>query len=346
MVITFRPAPSFYRGPIFLVAGARRAHLPDGVYFLGGMGGHSASVPKEKFLKKHWLQHWPLYVAVSALLLIVAVTVGVSVTQNQGHLVYALNDPYIGMAMARNFAQYGVWGVTRYAYTSCSSPPFWTLLLSLTDRLLGDRNVVPLLWDLVFSLLVLLAAYAVLSWYKVPAVAKLIVLLGIILLIPLSALIMTGMEPPLQILVSLLIVFVAARWISGEAPECSRKDSIRLLVLAPLVTGVRFEGLFLIIAITALLLMLRRWLYALAFSALGIPLCWCTDSYPCRRVGTSSQFGAVQGHRAGVQFARRNDALASVPDCRAYPHGAAHPGTTRRGRADVYGRGREGKRCA
>lgn len=230
----------------------------------------STFVPEEMILKKHWLQHWPLYIAVSALLLIVAVTVGVSFTQNQGHLVYALDDPYIGMAMARNFAQYGVWGVTRYGYTSCSSPPFWTLLLSLTDRLIGDRNVVPLLWDMLFSLLALFAAYAVVSWYKVPAVAKLIALLGIIMLIPLSALIMTGMEPPLQILVSLLIVFIAARWISGEAPECTRKDSIRLLVLAPLVTGVRFEGLFLIIAITALLLMVRRWLYALAFSILGV----------------------------------------------------------------------------
>jgi hypothetical protein len=221
-------------------------------------------------VKKHWLQHWPLYAAVLTLLLIMLVTLGVSLHQNQRHLVYALDDPYIGMAMARNLADYGVWGVTHYSYTSCSSPPFWTLLLSLAYRLVGDHHVLPLLLDLLFSLLGLVAAYAVMSWYNVPPVAKLIALLGMILLIPLSALIMTGMEPPLQILVSLLMVFVAARWISGEAPERARADSFCLLLLAPIVTGVRFEGLFLIIAITALLLTVRRWRYALAFSALGV----------------------------------------------------------------------------
>lgn len=221
-------------------------------------------------MNKHWHQHWPFYAALACLALIMAVILGVSITQNQGHLVYALDDPYIGMVMARNFAQYGVWGVTRFGFTSCSSPPLWTLLLSLTCRLCGEHNVVPLLWNLVFSLLDLLAAYAIMSWYKVPPVARFIALLSIICLIPLPALIMTGMEPPLQILVSLLAVFIAARWLSGEAPERARSDAVRLLILAPIVTGVRFEGLFLIIAITMLLLILKRWLYALAFSALGV----------------------------------------------------------------------------
>jgi len=199
-----------------------------------------------------------------------ALILGVSINQNQGHLVYALDDPYIHMAMARNFSQHGVWGATRYGFTSSSSSPLWTLLLSLTYYLVGQPNVVPLLWNLLLSLLDLLAAYSILSWYKVPPAAKLIVLLGIILLVPMPALIVAGMEPPLQILVSLLVVFVAARWLSGEAPGSARRDSLRLLILAPLVTGVRFEGLFLIIVITALLLIFKRWLFALAFSTLGV----------------------------------------------------------------------------
>ena len=198
-----------------------------------------------------------------------AATLSVSINQNQGHLVYALDDPYIHMAMARNFSQHHVWGATRDAFTSSSSSLFWTLVLSLSYYLLRVHNVVPLLWNLVFSLLALLAVYVVLSWYRVSPVAKLITLLGLILFLPLSALIMIGMEPPLQILASLLMVFIAARWISGEAPERARRDSIGLLMLAPVATGVRFEGLFLIIAIAALLLFVKRWLYALAFALLG-----------------------------------------------------------------------------
>jgi len=103
-------------------------------------------------VKKTLSQHWPLYAAVSIFLLTVAAVLGVSISQNQGHLVYALDDPYIGMATARNFAQYGVWGATRYGFTSCSSPPLWTLLLSLTSYLAGEHPVVPMLWDLLFVL--------------------------------------------------------------------------------------------------------------------------------------------------------------------------------------------------
>ena len=257
----------------FWVAAGRRLGgccSPNMVYisFVGqGLARHLPN--QEPHLKKSLFQHWPLYAAVSSLLLIMSVILGVSISHNQGHLVYALDDPYIHMAMARNFSQYGVWGATRYGFTSSSSSPLWTLLLSLTYYLFGVGQIVPLLWNLLFTLLDLLAAYAILGWYKVPPVAKFIALLGLILLIPLPALILCGMEPPLQILISLFTVFFAARLISGESPGSAGGDSVRLLILAPLVTGVRFEGMFLIIAIGAILLILKRWSYALVFGALG-----------------------------------------------------------------------------
>ena len=221
-------------------------------------------------MKRTWSWNWPLYASIAVLLLVVWLTLSVSIRQNQGHLVYALDDAYIGMAMAQNFARYGVWGVTRYGFTSCSSPPLWTLLLSLTYYLGGVNQIAPFLWDLVFSILVVVVANSILSWYKTPGAARFVTLMGIILLVPLPMLVLSGMEPALQTVISLLAVFLAARLISGEAPGSVRGDSVRLLILAPLVTGVRFEGMFLIIAIAALLLLLKRWLYALAFSALGV----------------------------------------------------------------------------
>jgi hypothetical protein len=220
-------------------------------------------------LKNNLLHHWPLYASVLVLLLILWLVLNVSIRQNRGYLVYAGDDAYIGMAMAKNFSQSGVWGVTRYGFTSCSSPPLWTLLLSLTYYLGGVNQLAPLLWNLVFAILVLAVVDAILSWYKTPAAVKFVALLAIIFLVPLPTPILSGMEPPLQTFVSLLAVFVAARLISGESPGSARGDSIRLLILAPLVTGVRLEGMFLIIAITAFLLMLKRWSFALAFGALG-----------------------------------------------------------------------------
>lgn len=224
-------------------------------------------------MKKTLLHNWPLYASVLVLLLLVWLILSVSIQQNHGYLVYALDDAYIIMAMAKNFAQSGVWGVTRYGFTSCSSSPLWTLLLSLTYYLGGVNQLAPLLWDLVFAILVLALADTILSWYKAPAAVRFVTLLGIILVVPLPVLIFSGMEPALQTLVSMLAVFFAARLISGESPGSARGDSARLLILAPLLTGVRFEGMFLIIAIAALLLMVKRWSYGLAFGALGF-LSW------------------------------------------------------------------------
>jgi len=59
-----------------------------------------------KWVKKHW----PLIAGVGFLWLIVGTMLMVSLKKNDGHLIYALDDPYIHMAMAKNFSQHGVWG--------------------------------------------------------------------------------------------------------------------------------------------------------------------------------------------------------------------------------------------
>ncbi len=214
-------------------------------------------------------RHWPLYASVLILLLLVWLVLSVSIRQNHGYLVYALDDAYIHMAMAKNFSHSGVWGVTRYGFTPTSSSLLWTLLLSLTYYLGGVNQLAPLLWNLAFALLVLVVANAILSWYKVPAAIKFVTLLGLILLVPIPMLIVSGMEQGLQTLLTILLVFLAARLLSGESPGSARRDAVGLLILAPLVTGARFEGMFLIAIICGLFLLLKRWLYALAFATAG-----------------------------------------------------------------------------
>ncbi len=182
-------------------------------------------------------RNWPLYASILVFLLLVWLTLSVSIRQNHGHLVYALDDAYIHMAMAKNFSQSGVWGVTRYGFTPSSSSLLWTLLLSLTYYLGGVNQLAPLLWNLVFAILVLAVADAILSWYKTPAAIKFVALLGIIFLVPLPMLILSGMEQGLQTLLSMLAVFLAARLLSGESPGSARRDAVGLLILAPLVTA-------------------------------------------------------------------------------------------------------------
>ena len=198
---------------------------------------------------------WPLYVSTLALLLLTGLTLNISINHNQGHQVYALDDAYIHMAMAKNFSQFGVWGVTRYGFTPASSSPLWTLLLSLTYHLGGVNPLAPLLWNLGFAVLFLVLANAVLSWYKARAAVKLITLLAIVFLVPLPVLILSGMEQTLQTLLSVFAVFLAARLISEESPGSARRDAAGLLILAPLASAARFEGMFLIAIICGLFLL-------------------------------------------------------------------------------------------
>lgn len=220
-------------------------------------------------MNKGHLRNWPLYLAVIVFMLTVWIILDVSMRHNRGHLIYALDDAYIGMVMAKNFAQHGVWGVTRYAFSSCSSPPLWTLLLSLVYYVGGVHQISPFLMNLVLAVLILVAADVILQGYEAPAGARIVTLVGIIFFVPLPAMVFSGMEQALQTLLAMLLVFYAARWLSGESPATSRGDSVLVLALTPLVTGVRMEGLFLVIALSFFVLARRRWFFALAMFALG-----------------------------------------------------------------------------
>src|SRR6478735_4099968 len=61
-----------------------------------------------------------------------------------GELVYPLDDAYIHMAIAKNLQQHGVWGVTRYDFSSTSSSILYTLLLTFSFALFGIKAWLPL----------------------------------------------------------------------------------------------------------------------------------------------------------------------------------------------------------
>ena len=65
-----------------------------------------------------------------------------------GHFVYPLDDTYIAMAMAKNFAAHAVWGVTPYEFTSAASTPLYVLLLAAGNGITGRLVWLPLAFRL------------------------------------------------------------------------------------------------------------------------------------------------------------------------------------------------------
>ncbi|MFH1386557.1 MAG: hypothetical protein ABIH50_02720, partial [bacterium] len=167
-------------------------------------------------------KHWPLVTILFAFIAIVAAMLAVSVRENQGFFIYALDDPYIHMAMAKNFATHGVWGITQYQFSSTSSSPLYTLLLTLTYLAFKPNIISPLILNLVFSCLTIAFAYYFLRKNQVRPVFIAVILSAIILLAPFPALVLFGLEHPLHILLTLIFVMLASEVISAETPDRAR----------------------------------------------------------------------------------------------------------------------------
>jgi hypothetical protein len=211
---------------------------------------------------------WPFLATVLVLGLVVALVWSFSARQNQGHLIYALDDPYIHMAIAKNLSQHGVWGVTPYEFTSTSSSLLWTLLLSSVYLIFGVGELSPLWMNIFFATLLLWVVFRLLKQSAIKPLYIFLILLGIVLMTPLPVLIFTGMEHVLHALLTILFLYFAARALSVEATE--KSSSRILLFLAPLLVMTRYEGLFLVFVACALFLFKRRIGFAFLLGGLAL----------------------------------------------------------------------------
>ena len=221
-------------------------------------------------MKTFFRHRWPMVVAVATYWIAAGTLAAVSLHRNGGYLVYALDDAYIHMALAKNFVTHGVWGVTRFGFSSSVSSLLWPLLLSSTYWLFGVNQASPLILNLLSGALTLVVADEILRRYKASCPYRAVALLVFAFLSILAPLTLQGMEHLLQMAVTLLATFLAARFLSDDAEVNPRREFVWLLWAAPLVTATRFEGMFLIAVIGALMLLRGRWRHALAFGGSGL----------------------------------------------------------------------------
>ena len=73
--------------------------------------------------------------AIALYLALVGILLWLSLARTGGMFVYAQDDPYIHLALARTLADHGVWGIRPTEFASASSSPLWTLLLAVRGSL-------------------------------------------------------------------------------------------------------------------------------------------------------------------------------------------------------------------
>lgn len=120
-----------------------------------------------------------------------------------GRYIYNLDDTYIHMAIAKNFAEHGVWGPTRYEYASASSSPLHTFLISLLFKIFGRDELIPLYLNLFFANLLIITFFFLLR--KSP-LKLLIFYIFLLFAVMLKVLVSTGMEHVMH------IFFISTFW--------------------------------------------------------------------------------------------------------------------------------------
>lgn len=213
-------------------------------------------------------KHWPLLLVLLIFWLAAAGFVNASMKKNQGHLVYALDDAYIHMAIAKNFSRHGTWGVTRHEFSNSSTSILWPLLLSLIYKILGVHEAAPFALNLLFASMLICAMYAFMRKREIDPFHVFLGLVTIIMAGPLLVLLFSGMEHIFHILMTVLFFFTAARMLT-DGQSRDRADFIKLYLLASLLTASRYEGCFLVFIAAVFFFMKKNFKAALGSALAG-----------------------------------------------------------------------------
>ncbi|HTK28432.1 MAG TPA: hypothetical protein VL309_02720 [Vicinamibacterales bacterium] len=204
---------------------------------------------------------WPLAAAMAAFLALVGALLVLSLRHTGGHVIYALDDPYIHMAMAKHVALDGTWGVSPDRFSSSSSSLLWTALLAALFAVGGVHDGIPLLMNVAAGLALLWIVARRLR--PTPAgrhpVYLWLVLTAIVLATPMPALVFVGQEHLLHACVAVLFLDLGAGWLAPVGASAARGAMFaRLAALAAVLPLVRYEALFLV-ALVALATLARGW---------------------------------------------------------------------------------------
>ena len=172
-----------------------------------------------------------------------------------GEFCYPLDDTYIHLAMARQLAESGTWGLEAGVPVFASSSPLWTVLLAVAVKVCGVREWLPLAFSFLFAFLSVLVAFRFWERTSVPRWFALVSGIFLVAATPFVTLSNVGMEHAMHVFLVEMVLYMG--WKQLAAERTSRADVAWLLALCALATAARYESLF-VVAPIALLLVLRR----------------------------------------------------------------------------------------
>lgn len=219
---------------------------------------------------RHFL---PLLLPVFVFAAVLGAFLYMSSQANGGHIGYTVDDPYIHMSIAQNFAERGVWGVNPTEFSSSSSSPLWTLSISAIYFLFGVTELLPLVLNAVLAIIAIVLMYCFLIRFDVPRIVSAMLVTAIIFSIPLPTLVMSGHEHVLHIILVITFVLLVLKRLTGTGSVEYRwftRSDLPLFAVALVLTATRYESLFLLGIVAILLALRNQWRLALLILISGL----------------------------------------------------------------------------
>ncbi len=181
----------------------------------------------------------------------VVVSLLLILSKNSGVFTYTLDDAYIHLTLARNYVEYGAFGIVPHQFSSTTSSPLWSLILIVLFSALGPYQYVPLLLNVLIANLLILYMWRTLTRDDIPGLYVFISLTLMIFVISIINLIFSGLEHLLFILFMVISLRIFSSEIITRTP--SRSSILQFYVVVALMVATRYEGLFVALAYAILM---------------------------------------------------------------------------------------------
>ncbi|WP_312075251.1 hypothetical protein [Chryseobacterium sp.] len=170
-----------------------------------------------------------------------------------GHYVYVIDDAYIHLAMAKNFALHDVWGVTKYKFSSSSSSPLFTFLIGILIKIFGNNDLIPLVFNFIFSGGIVFILNKFFSGLFTSHLKIIVANIFTLLFVTLHLQVLSGMEHVFQVFVFALNIFCFYKLKQQSWAKYGFYISLLLLGL------IRFESMFYFVCLAFLFVLIKDW---------------------------------------------------------------------------------------
>lgn len=204
----------------------------------------------------------PAAIASVALFVHVYLMYSAALRHTGGVISYPVDDAFIHLALAKQIAFGGGYGVVPNEFAAASSSIGWPLVLALSIKIAGAKPWLPLLLNGLFAVALFFSVDRAVVRIAPAAsvITRTLVCLMVMILTPMATLVVLGMEHTAHAAANIAFVVSAVTWLADDSPDAktSTRRALDVAAWAFATTLWRYEGMFPVALVIALAVARRR----------------------------------------------------------------------------------------